>query len=164
MKRSVAILLLLAVAAFAKTDFSGTWTFSESKSELGEPGPGGRRFGGPMAGKMVIKQTGDKMVIERTSKNREGEEVTNEETYTLDGKECTNESRMGEKTTICKWSADGKTLTMESVRVFNREGQSFEMKSVEIFTLSADGKLLTIDSTSNTPRGERKTKLAYDKS
>jgi hypothetical protein len=164
MKRVLAMMMLLSVAVWAKTDFSGAWALNESKSELGEQnGPGGGRFRGFNAGKMTITQTEDQMVIERTMKNRDGEDVTNKETYTLDGKECVNESRGGEKTTVCKWSADGKTLTMESLRVINRDGNSMEMKSVEIFSLSADGKVLSMDITSNSPRGERKVKLAYDK-
>jgi hypothetical protein len=161
MKRILAMMLLLTVAVWAKTDFSGTWQLNEGKSTLGEQGQSGGRFRGGMAAKMAIKQVEDKMTIDRTSKNRDGEEVTTTETYTLDGKECVNEGRMGEKTTVCKWSADGKTLTMESIRVINREGQSLEMKSIEVFSL--EGGLLMIDSTSNTPRGERKAKLAYDK-
>jgi hypothetical protein len=124
-----------------------------------DSGPMGRR-GGFMASQLSIKQSNNQLVIERTMKNRQGEDVTTTETYTLDGKECVNESRMGEKTTVCKWSADGKTLSMESLQVFNRDGQSMEMKSVEV--LSLDGKSLIIESTVETPRGERKSKTVYD--
>ncbi len=183
MKRLTLLLLLLSVAVWAQTtDFSGTWKMNESKSNFGQSGPGGPGGpggqpapggqgtpGGPggrsrfgfMGGQMTIKQTDAKLVIERTMKNREGEDVTTTETFTLDGKECVNESRMGEKTTVCKWSKDGKQLTMESLQVMNRNGESMEMKSVEVFSLE-DGSLV-IDSTRETPRGERKTKMAYDK-
>jgi len=114
-----------------------------------------------MANQLTIKQTDNQLTIERTMKNREGEDVTSTETYTMDGKECVNESRMGEKTTICKWSADGKKLTMESLQIFNRDGRSMEMKSVDVYSL--DGENLVIESTMETPRGERKMKMVYDK-
>jgi hypothetical protein len=187
MKKTALLLLLLCVAVWAQTtDFSGTWKMNENKSSFGQGGPGGpggpggqpapggqppapggqgtsggRSRGGFMVGQLTITQADGKLVMERKSKNREGEDVTTTETFTLDGKECVNESRMGEKTTICKWSEDGKKLTMESLQVMNREGESVEMKSMEVYSLE-DGVLI-IESTRETPRGERKMKVAYDK-
>ena len=61
------------------------------------------------------------------------------------------------------WSKDGKTLTITSVLEMNRDGQSFQMNSTEIWTLMEDGKVLKIDQTRVTPRGERKSVLQYNK-
>ncbi len=124
----------------------------------GAPGrPGGWMGGGPI----TITQKGDQLIIERTMKSRNGEDRTMRETLTLDGKESINDSRMGEKSSVCRWSADGKTLTVESLQVFNRDGHSLEMKTVDVYSL--DGNQLIVESTRDTPRGERKTKMVYDK-
>lgn len=124
----------------------------------GDPGrPRGWMGGGPM----TITQNSDQLIIERTMPSRSGEDRTVRETYTLDGKECVNDSRMGEKTSVCKWSADGKTLTVESLQVFNRDGQSREMRTVDVYSLEGDH--LIVETTRDTPRGERKTKMVYDK-
>lgn len=112
-------------------------------------------------GPMTITQNSDRLIIERTLPSRSGEDRTVRETYTLDGKECTNDSRMGEKTSVCKWSADGKILTVESLQVFNRDGQSREMRTVEVYSLEGDH--LIVETTRDTPRGERKTRMVYDK-
>ncbi|GEM_PF-266765 len=123
-----------------------------------DPGrPRGWMGGGPM----TITQNSDRLIIERTLPSRSGEDRTVRETYTLDGKECTNDSRMGEKTSVCKWSADGKILTVESLQVFNRDGQSREMRTVEVYSLEGDH--LIVETTRDTPRGERKTRMVYDK-
>ncbi len=47
--------------------------------------------------------------------------------------------------------------------VFEREGETFEIKTDEIWKLSEDGKVLTIDYTSTSPRGERKSIRVYNK-
>jgi len=47
--------------------------------------------------------------------------------------------------------------------VFDRDGETMEMKSVEQWKLSDGGKILSIDSSSSTPRGERKATMVYDK-
>jgi hypothetical protein len=46
--------------------------------------------------------------------------------------------------------------------VFEFNGESNEIKTVENYSLT-DGKLMTIDSKSTSSRGERVTKLVYDK-
>jgi len=54
-------------------------------------------------------------------------------------------------------------LTVTTTSVFERQGQKTEMKNVETWKLDATGKVLTIDSSSTSPRGERKLTLVYDK-
>jgi len=182
MKTIGALLITFAVgmacAGQDKTDFSGTWKLNPAQSRMGDRrGPedaGGPdstmrppRFAGEPGrpgmggGLMTITQKGDQLIIERTMKSRSGEDRTVRETLTLDGKECINASRMGEKSSVCKWSADGKTLTVESLQVFNRDGHSREMRTVDVY--SREGDQLIVESTRDTPRGERKTRMVYDK-
>ena len=151
-------LLLIHYGSFAQnTDFSGTWKLNESNSNMGE----GRFRGG--SSPLTIHQEGNNLTTERTFVNRDGEEMKSTEKFTLDGKKCENTTRNRTRTTTVTWSEDGKMLTFSSVMVFEREGQTMEMKSTEKWRLTDGGKSLTIDSTSETPMGERKTTLVYDK-
>jgi len=154
------IFLLTSSVTFAqKVNFSGTWTYSETKSVLG--GEGGSRGA---AVKMTIKQEGNTMSIEKTTRRQSGEENISTENYTLDGKECENPT-FGDRTkkSTVTWSEDKKSLTIASKTVFEREGQQMEIDTIEVFTLSQDKKSLSIDYTSKSSRGERKNTFVYDK-
>ena len=61
------------------------------------------------------------------------------------------------------WSADKTSLTIASTMVFERDGESREMKSSEMWKLAEDGKVLLQESTFPGPNGEMKRTLAYDK-
>ena len=88
-------------------------------------------------------------------------------TYQLDGKETTSESsgaRPFLSTFKAEWKDDGKALELTSVRKFtNRDGEQRSSTSKERWELSADGKTLTINRASETPRGEMKSTLAFNK-
>ena len=151
-------LLLIPASSFAgeKTDFTGEWALNESKSDLGE--------GGAFAAfKIAVKQEGNTITIERTRTGRNGEERTNSETLTLDGKENINENERGSSSSVLTWSEDGNILTIKSKREFNRQGETFEMNSTEVWTLAEDGKVLKIQSDISSSRGERSATLVYDK-
>ena len=152
-------LLTSSVTFTQKVNFSGTWTYSETKSVLG--GEGGPRGA---AVKMTIKQEGNTMSIEKTTRRQSGEENISTENYTLDGKECENPT-FGDRTkkSTVTWSEDKKSLTIQSKMVFEREGQQMEIDTIEVFTLSQDKKSLSIDYTSKSSRGERKNTFVYDK-
>ncbi|UCG28456.1 MAG: hypothetical protein JSV24_03595 [Bacteroidales bacterium] len=159
----VTIFLLVSLLSFPfttfaqNTDFSGTWKFNESKSIMGERGRRGTNS------PMTVTQDGNVLTTERIFVSREGEEMKTTETFTLDGKECDNSTGMRTRTTTVTWSEDGTTLTFNSVMVFNRQGETMEMKSKEIWKLSDGGKILTIDSSSQSPMGERTMTLVYEK-
>ncbi|MFO7671039.1 MAG: hypothetical protein R6W31_15385 [Bacteroidales bacterium] len=152
------LLLVIPVNAWAakKANFSGEWVLNESKSELGE----GRMFSPT---KMTVQQEGNSITLERTRTGREGEERTSKEVLTLDGKESINKSENRTSTSTAAWSKDGKSLTIQTNTVFDRQGETFEMKSTEVWTMEEDGKILTVQSDSTSPRGERSVKLVYDK-
>jgi hypothetical protein len=151
-------LLFIPANAWAakKANFSGEWALNESKSELGE----GRMFS-PV--KLTVQQEGNSMTLERTRTGRDGEERTSKEVLTLDGKESINKSENRTSTSTATWSKDGKTLTIVTNTEINREGETFQMKSTEVWTLGEDGKILQVQSDSTSPRGERSVKLVYDK-
>ena len=156
------VLLLIASVLSAQestVNFAGEWVLNEDKSDLGGS-PSGRRS--MIASKMVVEQKDDKFVVEAFRTNRDGEEVSTVFTYTLDGKECKNESDYRTSVSVAEWSEDGKTLTISSTITFSRSGQEFTMESTEIWSLDKDA--LSVETTRSTSRGERTSKGVYDKS
>lgn len=155
------VLLLSTVFVFAqetKTDFSGEWALNADKSENGG---GGRRGGGMSASKMIVEQKSDKLIVESFRKNRNGDDVSTKNTYTLDGKKCKNKGNFGMSESVIKWENGGKMLTIESTMHFSRGDRDFTMESTEKWSLDKD--VLTIETTRSTPRGERTSKAVYDK-
>jgi len=140
----------------AKANFSGSWAFNESKSNLGE----GRGF--RSATQMTVTQDWNNLIVDRVRTNQNGEATTTTEKYTLDGKESVNTSGRGPSKTVVTWSADGNSLNFAITRTFDRNGETTEMKSTEVWTLT-DAKTLSVLSTFTMQDDERKTTLVYDK-
>jgi hypothetical protein len=138
--------------------FSGDWKFDESKSELGE-------FGGRGISRTLKVTQNDKSIsITRVTPGRNGgDPVTNILTLAFDGSVAESEGMGGSKRkSTCKWSDDGKTMTITSVMNFERDGQSMEIKGTETWSFTSDG-LLSVVTFSSSPRGEFTTKAIYNK-
>lgn len=151
--------IFIAVFAMAmtadKTNFSGEWTLNNEKSTFGS------EFRNA-ASKMKITQDAAKIVVERTGARRNGETYTYSETITLDGNECENTINQGRiRKSTAAWSADGKSLTITSTSSFEMNGETMQIKSVEVFSLADN--ILTVDATSTSQRGDMKNKLIYEK-
>ena len=143
-------------AQSGKVNFSGEWLFNESKSDMGEG-----RFQTSL--KLTITQEGNNLTVEKLQTGRDGQEMKITQKLTLDGKESENTARRGTRKSTVSWSDDGKVLTIKSTMVFNRGGETMEMKSVEQWKLTGGGKILSIDTSSSTPRGKRKATMVYNK-
>ena len=146
---------VITEAQTAKVNFSGSWVLNEAKSTLGD----NTRMGG---GNFIAAQEANLLSVERTRTNRDGETVTTTIKYTLDGKESINTSPRGDSKSVASWSADGKTLTINTSRTFEMNGETINMKTVEVWSLT-DPKTITIQSTATSPNGERKLSMVYDK-
>ena len=156
--------------AQTKANFAGTWAYNAEKSAALNPAPpagapaggqggmgGGMRMGG--GGDFVAKQEANLLTVERTRTGQDGQAMTTTEKYTLDGKETVNESQRGNSKITATWSADGKTLTVVTVRDFNGN----EMKTTAVWTV-VDATTLSITSIMAIPDGgERKTVAIYNK-
>ena len=146
MKKLVLFVMVMALAvagmayAQAKPDFSGKWVVDTAKSD--QPGGGGGGRG--MAGPMTIKQTATDLTMIRETPNGEMSMA-----YKLDGAE--HEITMGQGTAKATAKIDGGKLVIKSVR----ETPNGTMESTATYSLSADGKELTVVNASS--RGERKT-------
>ena len=111
---------------------------------LSPEGPGGGPPSGVMALGMVIPSA----------------------TYSLDGKETTVElkGRMsGTATLKAKWAKDRKAFELSAVRHAEFQGNSVTFTSKETWKLSADGEVLNLQRTVETPRGTDTVKLTFNK-
>lgn len=149
--------LIISTCLSGQVNFSGSWSFNETKSNVGE---GGTRM---VSRKITITQSDNSFTLERYFTDRQGEERKMTETYSLDGKESTNSIFNTEKKSTATWSDDKKSLTVSSDMVFDMNGQRNEIKSVEIYSLSDGNTVLTINSHSTSSMGERNVVLVYDK-
>jgi hypothetical protein len=160
---SLAALALLAGHATAqgKPNFAGSWTLNTEKSDPMGGGPGG---GGGGAGRgmgmgtapLAITQTDDKLVIEIKA------ETPRTLTYALDGKESVNPGMRGAETkSKARW--EGESLIIESTTAMSTPNGDVTITAKEVRTVSADGKMMTVVTTTQTPMGERTMKRVYDK-
>ncbi|MEI6950027.1 hypothetical protein V9K67_22770 [Paraflavisolibacter sp. H34] len=147
----------LASRTIAQADLSGEWKLNEQKSELGQ-------FGANLAPKSLkVQSVADAVSIERTALTRNGEERTTKERLTFDGKEAeTAIYGNSKKKSTAKWSPDGQVLTVNSTILFDRNGETMEIKVTETWKL-AEGGLLSVESTSTSSWGTNTMKLVYDK-
>jgi len=83
--------------------------------------------------------------------------------FNLDGKEATAEVQGGTNTTKATWATDGKTLELSSVRTGSRDGQEFKFTTTEKLSLSADGKVLTVNRHSERPQGPQDSTMVFNK-
>ncbi len=159
----VSMALPAALLAQAKTDFSGTWTFDEAKSDPaparaggggGGGGRGGGRMGGAPATAMTIKQTGTELSMDRTT--AQGAQTV---VLKLDGTDSTNTIGMGPATSKAVW--DGPRLVVSTTQTMQGRGGEMTITSKEIY--SVQGNVLTIDTTRTTPAGDQTRKLIYTK-
>jgi hypothetical protein len=148
----------------SKANFAGKWALNATKSDMGQP-PQGQGQGGGMrmgGGEFTATQEANLLTVERTRTGQDGQAVTTKSLYTLDGKVSVNTTARGESKSTATWSADGKSLTIVTTRTVERDGQSTEMKTTEVWSLT-NPTTLSVASTMNTPNGERKTTMVYDK-
>ena len=150
-----ASLVCFAAVAFAaslaaKPNFSGTWTLNVSKSDFGMlPGPTSRtdviEHNDP-----VLKDT----VKQETQQGPQNVTLN----YTTDGKEATNEQ--GPMTVKSNLSWDGDNLVVDSKT--SLQGNDVTIK--QVWTLSADGKTLTINAhLAAAALGETDQKFVFEK-
>jgi hypothetical protein len=159
------ILCLVFVSAFFlafttknyKSNFSGQWKLNESKSELGQ-------FSQFAVRTIKADQKDESITVTRTSPSFNGGDMTNTETLSYDGKETvTTVFENSKRKSTAKWSDDGQSLLVNYILLLEFNGESMEIKGTETWTLSADGKNLTVQINSASPQGEFSAKAVYDK-
>jgi hypothetical protein len=142
-------IVLIASAMQAAPNLSGEWKLNLSKSNYDS-------FPAPLAATRRIVHDGVKLSLTTVQKGPKGE-VTSQLNYTTDGTESVNPSPAGESKGSAQWVGD--KLMIES----SREIQGTALKQKEIWTLSGDGKSLTIDAHVSLPNGEFDVKQVFEK-
>jgi hypothetical protein len=147
------ILALLALAmtpAIAKPTFTGDWKLNIALSAFGDaPGPDSMTY------KIAHAEPKITTVSKQSGQMGEFELHT---TCTTDGKECTNEGFQGSPMkSMVQW--DGDALTVETKGQF----ADIDFTSKARWTLSGDGKTLTVAQTVTTSRGEFTQTLVFEK-
>lgn len=159
--RNLAGILLFTFTGFAlsaQTSFAGSWSFNESKSNMGEG-----RFNRAYTS-MVVTQDAKVLTVESTRPGRDGVETKTTAKYNLDGSVSENQGRNSTRKSTVSWSADKTALTITSTQTMEMNGESREMKSAETWKLAEGGKVLQIESSRRNREGqETMTTAAYDK-
>jgi hypothetical protein len=171
----VTALLVLAagaVVAQAQPQFSGTWTLDRSQSQFpaheGRGGHGGSTGTQPQQQppvvKLTVEQTGSNFKVTR-SMARGDRERSYSQSFVADGSERTEQGRHG-GTTVSKATLGGDRLVTSSTTTMpGKDGGAAKTFSREsTWTVSPDGKTLTVDTVMHTPRGDRNMKTVYLKS
>jgi hypothetical protein len=133
----------------ANPNLAGEWKLNLARSDYG-------KFPTPISVTRKIDDNGLKLVSITTQKGAQGE-VTSKLTYTTDGKESVNEVAGAQAKGTAQWI--GGILIIES----SREFQGATLKQKEIWRLSPDGKVLTVDAHISIPNGEFDVKQVFDK-
>lgn len=138
-----------ALPATAKPNFSGDWKLNASKSTFGQmPAPTS------MTSKIVHEDPKLKNSLKQSSEQGDFE---SEFSYTTDGKESTNQMFGNPITSIVKW--DGDVLLIDSKAKFGDNEFTMQDK----WSLSGDGKTITIVRLFKSSMGEGEQKLVFEK-
>ena len=166
LKRTLAVVFTAALAAaptFAQAvskdaatakapDFSGQWELNVAKSDFG---PMAQQA--PTKGTMSITQSATSLKFTQSVSTPMGDQNITQE-FTLDGQEHTMNGADGQPVTSAA-KFDGDALVVNSK--LNRQGM--DITQVSRWTLSPDGKAISVDRQLATPMGPMSLKLVFDK-
>lgn len=161
-------MLLLAVgvvAAHAQPQFTGTWVLDPTQSQFpthGDKGPGGPDAQAQRPDvKLVVEQQGNALKATRMVARGNRERSTSE-TYVTDGTDQAYSGRRG--SVVTRAAFDGDRLVVTKTHTMKGEQGDKTMSRESIWTLSPDGKVLTIETKLQTPRGDRNIKAVFTRS
>lgn len=164
-------LAVVAVSASGGANFGGTWNLDKAKSQGLDP-----RMESAESVACIIVQDDKTVSMEWKITGGQppagappggggmGRGPSGPRVYNLDGKEVASEGQMGgTNTSKATWSSDGKTLELSTVRTGSRDGQEFKFTTIDKLSLSADGKVLTVNRHNESPRGTTDATLVFNK-
>ena len=139
MKKMAATAVLLAATCLGSPNFTGEWKLNVSRSKYGA-------IPAPLEVTRKVILDGMKLWMSTNQKTAQ-QESTSELRYTTDGKQSVNKLSSGDAIGAAHW--EGDALIIES----SQQNGGQELKSRELWTLSADGKTLTIVTHLTLPQG-----------
>ena len=142
-------LFATSLPAAEKPNFSGSWKLNSGKSDFGMI---------PAPDKMdrTIMHTDPTLKMTTVQSGPQGE-MTSDMVLMTDGSDSVNKLRGTDVKSVAKW--DGDKLTVKS----KREAQGMEINLTETWTMSADGKVLTVINAVSTPQGDFEAKVIMDR-
>lgn len=170
---AAATLVMAGTLVGQKPDFSGSWKLNAEKSDpmptMGGAGgsPAGERPSGGGAGsgrggmmtptEMFITQLTSRMTIDLKMAER-----SRTVSYNLDGTESRNPGMMGtDFVTTSAW-VDNAIVT-KGKNTFKSPMGEVTVETTEVRSLSEDGKTMTVEMTTVSPRGTMKRRMVYEK-
>jgi hypothetical protein len=164
----VLLLATVVTAAQAQPQFTGTWVLDRSQSQFPAHGQRGKGAADTQAAppdiKLTVEQQGNTLKATRTMV-RGTRERSMSETYVTDGTERTEQGRGGSSVTKATMGGDRLVVNKTHTRPAkdaNQPASTFSRESV--WTLSQDGRTLTIDTTMHSQRGDRTMKSVFTRS
>ncbi len=154
-------------AAATRANFSGEWKLNESKSDRIENFPiciFGGNHDHVRSKTMKITEQADFLTVDVPSPSIGGELVPRQEKLTFDGKEreaIVVGSPREEST--ARWSDDGQTMTVISVRSFATIAEEPDFKVTEVWKLINDGRSISVQVNASSISRENTMKLVYDR-
>lgn len=164
---TTAVLLMAVPIAQAQASFAGTWVLDRSQSQLprfhrGAPEAAPAQPTPPPDVTLTVDQSGDALKATRTVK-RGTREFAVSETYTVDGSEQTfTGHRNRTVVTRAAWDGPRLVITKNSTKA-SRSGGEIQRSRESVWSLSPDGRTLTIQTTVHGPRGDRAFTGVYQK-
>ena len=152
MKRAcilVAAVTLTAAVAAAKPNFSGDWKMNLDKTDYG-PMPK------PQSLSQKIDHQDPSLKVVITQVGARGE-FTAESLYSTDGQETTNKMRNVESKSVAKWEGDVLEISTKA----NFQGN--DVSIVDKWSLSEDGKTLTVKRHMASSMGEADATIVMEK-
>ena len=145
------------VLAASKPDFSGNWVMDKNRSFSNPPG---------LEQTLLVSHTGDQIKVEAKLKTQQGEQTISE-TYTLDGKETefappgAQPGAKGKRKAM--WLPDGRGAVIEDIVTSDSANGPVTRKTIRKWTLSPDGRTLTVDYYFDDQRGSFEAKRVFTK-
>jgi hypothetical protein len=165
---AVLVLAVTGLAAQAQPQFGGTWTLDRSQSQFPARGdhnaPSGAQSQTPPVVKLLVEQNGSSFKVTR-SMARDDRERTYTQTFVADGSEKTRQGHHGSSTVSKATLGGDRLVTTSTTTMAAKDGgdaKSFSREST--WTVSPDGRTLTIDTVMHGPRGDKTMKTVYLKS
>ena len=156
-------LVLGAGAVQAQPLLAGSWVLDRSQSQL--PTWHGRGHdtqaapqGTPPEIKLLVEQQGNVLKATRAMARGNTERSTSV-TYVTDGTDQTYQGHRGNSVTRAVFEGDRLVVT-KTHTMLGQQGER-TMSREALWTVSPDGKVLTIDTTFQSPRGTRTVKAVY---
>jgi len=143
--------ILLTITLSAQIDFSGSWKLNSSKSKLGDQFSWAPK-------EIIVTHKGNDMSMEKQF-DMQGQEVSINDKFTLDGKECVNAGMMDtQKKSTAVWAADKKSLKITSKIPLQDGG---DISVTEVYKM--DGANMVIEMNSSSSFGDMSETQVYDK-